>query len=62
MTEKPQTQQMFSAQEIADYMGVHKKTVLNWIEAKKIPAFKFEKTYRVPREAFEEFVQANMTR
>jgi len=38
----------FSTQEVADILGVHKNTLLNWIKAGKVPDAKRDwKRYRV---------------
>jgi len=53
------TNRMLTAQEIADIMKVHKKTVLRWIDKNEIPAFRYGSTYRITQEEFEKFLNAH---
>ena len=53
--------QMLTVPQIAEYMGVTKKTVINWIDAGKLAAFKLERTFRIKDEDFKAFMSEHMT-
>lgn len=57
MTEKDN--KMLNLQEIAEYMGVSKKTVVSWIYSNQLTAFKLDKTFRVTQEDFQAFLTQN---
>jgi excisionase family DNA binding protein len=54
-----ETEKMLTLQEIAQYMGVSKKTVMTWIYDGRLIAFKLDKTFRVSQENFKKFLDEN---
>ena len=56
MTDK---EKMLSLTEIANYMGVTKKTVLTWVNSNQLTVFKLDKTFRVTQEEFKRFLDAH---
>jgi excisionase family DNA binding protein len=50
---------LMTLKEVADFVGVSKKTIITWIHAEKIVAFKVDKTYRVFEKDFQEFLKAH---
>jgi len=53
--------QMLTVPQIAEYMGVTKKTVINWIDSGKLAAFKLERTFRIKEKDFKSFMSEHMT-
>lgn len=53
--------QMLTVPQIAEYMGVTKKTVISWIDSGKLTAFKLERTFRIKEQDFKAFMSQHMT-
>lgn len=49
--------EILTVQEIADYLRTTIRTVRNLIRKGKLKGIKVGRTYRVPREAFEEYLK-----
>lgn len=43
-----------TTEETAEYLRLHKHTVYDYIKRKKIPAVKFGRHYRIPKEKLDE--------
>lgn len=52
-------EKMLTVPEIANYMGVTKKTVISWIENGKLIAFRLDRTFRIKEENFKSFIANN---
>jgi len=50
-----------SVEDIANDLHIHPDTVRGWIRAKRLKAFKFGRDYRVKRDDYERFVNAQAT-
>lgn len=62
-TEKKPTEKLHKLRDIAQMLNVHYNTVLNWVERKELPAFKFgdERGYRVADSDLKAFIQSKRT-
>lgn len=49
--------EVYTLQEIEDLLQVTRRTTYNWIKDGKLKAFKVGKSWRVTKEALEEFMQ-----
>lgn len=48
-----------SIAEAADKLQVSERTIRNWIEAGKLPAYRFGLAYRIKTEDFESFIESS---
>ena len=52
--------QFLNTKEVAEILGVHQKTVHNWLRTGKLAGTKISyRAWRIPRSALEEFVVSN---
>jgi excisionase family DNA binding protein len=56
MKEKP-TPQLMSIDQLADYLGLSKQTLYNWLSKKKIPGIKIGKVWRFKRAEIENWLK-----
>ena len=48
---------MYSVNQVAEILSVHRKTIINWIEAGRINAVKIGWIWRIPEEEVEKIKQ-----
>ncbi len=49
--------EFYTLREVAKLLKVSYMTVFRWVKSEKIPAYKFEKQYRVSKEDLEKFIE-----
>ena len=49
--------EVYTLEELAEILQVTRRTIYNWIKGGKLKAFKVGKSWRVTREALNEFTQ-----
>ncbi len=49
--------EFYTLHEVAKLLKVSYMTVFRWVKSDKIPAYKFEKQYRVSKEDLEKFIE-----
>ena len=52
-------EETISAQEAANALLVSKMTVIRWIKASKIPAYRLGNRYRIPVSAITDFIESS---
>jgi excisionase family DNA binding protein len=50
-------QQLMSIDELADYLGLQKQTIYNWLHQKKISGIKIGKVWRFQRQEIEHWLK-----
>lgn len=50
-------EKMYTATEVAEKLGVTRKTVQNWIKDGNIPAYQFGSAYRVTESDLKQFIE-----
>lgn len=50
MSKKKRLPRLLSVEELADYLGLKKQTIYNWLHQKKISGIKIGKVWRFDRE------------
>ena len=48
---------LYTLQEVADYLRVSRQTIYNYVSAKRLPAYKLAREYRVTEKDLQEFIQ-----
>jgi excisionase family DNA binding protein len=54
-------EQLYTPQEIADYLKVDIRTVYRWLREGEMSAIRFSREYRISESALREFVDAHRT-
>lgn len=54
--------EFYTAQELADKLGVNVMTIYRYIKASKLKAYKFGKEFRIDRIEFQRFLQEARTK
>ncbi|MBU0896680.1 MAG: helix-turn-helix domain-containing protein [Candidatus Omnitrophica bacterium] len=49
--------QLISVEELADYLGLQKQTIYNWLNQRKISGIKIGKVWRFDRKYIDEWVK-----
>ncbi len=57
MAENPQRTTFLTVAEVADLVRVSRMTVYRWVHAGELPAVRFGRSFRVPQQAVEQFMQ-----
>ncbi|MDN4478008.1 helix-turn-helix domain-containing protein [Demequina lignilytica] len=57
MAENPQRTKFLTVAEVADMVRVSRMTVYRWVHAGELPAVRFGRSFRVPQEAVEQFME-----
>ncbi|HEU5230950.1 MAG TPA: helix-turn-helix domain-containing protein [Ktedonobacteraceae bacterium] len=58
MSDKPE---FLTVEEIANRLRVHEDTILRWIRAKRLKAYKIGRDYRIEKIDYEEFLRERYT-
>lgn len=56
------SREFYTAQELADKLGVNIMTIYRYIKAGRIKAFKFGKEFRIDKAEFESFLNKHRTK
>ena len=54
---EPRTSRLMSIDELADYLGLRKQTIYNWLNQKKISGIKIGKVWRFDRREIEDWLK-----
>ncbi|MBU0694823.1 MAG: helix-turn-helix domain-containing protein [Candidatus Omnitrophica bacterium] len=54
---KKRMPQLISVEELADYLGLQKQTIYNWLNQRKISGIKIGKVWRFDRKYIDEWVK-----
>ena len=54
---EPRTPRLMSLDELADYLGLRKQTIYNWLNQKKIAGIKIGKVWRFDRREIENWLK-----
>ena len=52
---------MLKVNDVAEKLNVSNRTVIRWIEEKKLTAYQFGKEYRIDKEELERFIEKSKT-
>jgi len=55
-------EQLYTPQEVAEYLKVKPNTVYRWLRSGELSAIRFQREYRVSESDLREFLQARRTR
>ncbi|MBD3246603.1 MAG: helix-turn-helix domain-containing protein [Candidatus Omnitrophica bacterium] len=55
---KNKTSRLMSVDELADYLGLKKQTIYNWLHQKKISGIKIGKVWRFDRKYIDEWLKS----
>ena len=56
-TEKKRAPRLMNVDELADYLGLQKQTIYNWLHNKKITGIKIGKVWRFDRKYIDEWLK-----
>jgi excisionase family DNA binding protein len=54
---EPKSSRLMSIDELADYLGLRKQTIYNWLNQKKISGIKIGKVWRFDRREIEDWLK-----
>jgi excisionase family DNA binding protein len=57
MMKKPRMPRLMSVEELADYLGLQKQTIYNWLHQRKISGIKIGKVWRFDRKYIDEWLK-----
>lgn len=62
MTQKDKGKEFYTAQDLADKLGVNIMTIYRYIKAGKLTAYKFGKEFRIEKKEFESFLNKHINK
>ena len=60
--EEMKVEKWVDVEDVMEYLGVSNRTVLNWINAGKIPAYKAGRKYKLKLSEVDEWIRAGKTK
>jgi excisionase family DNA binding protein len=58
----PEDKELLDTDDIAHYLGVHRKTVQRWVRTGQLPAMKIGRSFKIRRADFLKFLDARQIR